>query len=87
MAKAEDRQLAECKEVRDYADSRGEVRQSGVFDLDGHEFEIPFSRYFQGVKGKFYYPVVFIAERALVSKRTGNPYINRYPSVAWHEVK
>jgi len=87
MAKAEDRQLAECKEIRDFTDSKGEIRQSGVFDLEGVEFEIPFTKYFKAIKGKFYYPVVHIAQKAEVSRRTNTAYIRKFCAVSWSEVK
>jgi len=87
MAKSEDRQLAECKGVEEYTNSKGEVRQSYVMELEGDEFSIPESKYFKATVGKFYYPVVFIAERAKISPRTNNAYIARVPSVHWHEVK
>ena len=87
MAKLDDRQLAECKGVEEYTNTKGEIRQSYQMELDGSEFSIPESKYFKATKGKFYYPTVFIAERAMISKRTGSPYISRVPAVSWSEVK
>ena len=87
MAKTEDRQLAECIGVEEYTNSKGEIRQSYTMLLDDQEFSIPKSKYFEAVKGRFYYPIVFIADKARVSQRTGNAYIAKIPSVRWGEVK
>ena len=87
MAKAEDRQLAKCIGIEEYTDKKGKARYSYRMDLEGEEFTIPETKYFKAEVDKFYFPVVFIAEYARVSQRTGNAYIARVPSVAWHEVK
>jgi len=85
MAKSEDRQLAQCIGVEKYTDDKGKERISFDFLLDGEEFTIPEGKYFKATKDKFYYPVVFIAQVARVSRRTGNAYIARVPSVTWKE--
>jgi len=86
MAKAQDRQLAECKSTKDYTDPKGEVRKIGIFELDGQEFEVMQSRYFIPQSGKYYYPVVSIIQKAEISKRTNNAYIRKIPAVSWQEV-
>jgi hypothetical protein len=87
MAKAEDRQLAECKKVEEYENSKGEKRLSYQMELDGKEFSVPQSKYFSAVVGRFYCPMVVIVDVARVSKRTGNAYIASVPNVVWNEVK
>jgi hypothetical protein len=87
----DERQLAQCVEVRSYTDSNNKSRKSYKMVLgdpeNEEEFEIPETDEFKAEKDKFYFPVVFIGEYAKISPRTGKPYIARVPSVAWHEVK
>jgi hypothetical protein len=89
MAGEKKQQMAECKKVREYTNSRGEIRK--IYDMlfEGEDkFEVIETEQFKATVGKFYSPVCGILSVARISKRTGQPYVAYVPMVvAWHEVK
>jgi hypothetical protein len=89
MAKAVDRQSAQCVGLSSYDRSDGKKQEVGVMVLDGNDskkFEIPVSKYFKPTKDRYYFPVVDVITVARISERTGKAYKKQQVIVEWHEI-
>jgi hypothetical protein len=86
MAKAQDKQLAQCVAIDTYEDKRGETKEIYTMELDGKEFALFESKYFRAKQGNYYTPVVDIIPTGYLDKNK-QPRARNTPVVNWEEVR
>jgi len=90
MAKAHDRQIAQCIEISGYTDKEGKPRETAKFHLDNNEmksFEVPVSKYFKPIAGKYYFPVIDVVSVAKYSEAKKKAYNKNQTVIHWQEVE
>jgi len=89
MAKSQDRQLAQCVDISSYTDKEGKTRETAKLQLDNNEmkeFEVPVSRYFKPIKGKYYTPIIDVISVAKYSEAKKKAYNKNQAIIRWEEV-
>jgi hypothetical protein len=85
MAKVEVQKAQYVKEETFTDESTGKVKATVyTFSLEGREFEVFKSKYFQARPGKTYYPVLSVKPTAYM--KDGKAYARNSVVVDWHEV-
>jgi hypothetical protein len=85
MAKAQDRQVAQCVSIDTYEDKRGDEKEIYSMELEGKAFTLFESKYFKAKQGGYYSPVVDIIGIGYLDKNK-QPRSRPTPVVNWVEV-
>ena len=89
MAKAQDRQVAQCVSKSSYTNKEGKEQETAKFCLDNNEMkevEVLCSKYFNPKEGSYYTPVIDVRAVAKYSEAKQRAYNKNQFVIRWEEV-